>query len=592
MKKLLKGLLFSTLLALVITGCGKKDDTKDPTDPTSPSISDTTPTDPTDPTNPTDPTTPTDPTEPTDPVEPDVTLESIAVTGNYDAVYEVGETLNLEGVKLTITYSNDTSETIDVTQDMISSVDMTTAGIKEVTVTYEGKTTTFYVEVIETQQVVKMDPTVEFSIEAGAKLVIGKDAAPTVTVTPSTLEYTTYYTQNDVSVGTTFPTEIGTYAFVVEVTGNEEYNDAHKWVTFSIVPDKLDPEVTVSINNGASLVIGKDAAPTVTVAPSTLEYKVYYELNEVKVADTWTDLCALGANTYSLIVEVTGNEEYNDVRTYRWFYLKDNLPDAVVTFSIETGSTLTIGKDAAPTFTVTEGLSYTAQYEQDEKFYSNEFPTEPGTYALVVKVTGNENYNGVTKWIVITLVEDTSTDPEEPTPEVQVNPTVKFSINNGASLIIGKSSAPTVTVPEGVEYVTYFELNEKKVADTWEELCELGANTYSFILETRANSKYLAVRQYRWFYLKEDKTDAKVTFSITSGTTLTIGKDAAPTFTVTEGLSYTAQYEQDEKFYSNEFPTEPGTYALVVKVTGNSQYNGVTKWVVFTLVENTEANPT
>ena len=66
-----------------------------------------------------------------------------------------------------------------------------------------------------------------------------------------------------------------------------------------------------------------------------------------------------------------------------------------------------------------------------------------------------------------------------------------------------------------------------------------------------------------------------------------LGVDAAPTVTVTEGLEYTVQYDKDEKFYSNEFPTELGTYAMVVNVQGNEEYNSRKHWVVFTLVEPT-----
>ena len=50
-------------------------------------------------------------------------------------------------------YSNGTSEEIDMTSDMCSKVDLSTAGTKTVTVTYQGKTTTFEVVVADKKAV-------------------------------------------------------------------------------------------------------------------------------------------------------------------------------------------------------------------------------------------------------------------------------------------------------------------------------------------------------------------------------------------------------------------------------------------------------
>lgn len=76
-------------------------------------------------------------------------LSSIEVSKNPTKTdYFTGSSsLDVTGGKLKLTYSNGTSEEVDMTADMCSAVDLSTAGTKTVTVTYQGKTTTFDVTV-------------------------------------------------------------------------------------------------------------------------------------------------------------------------------------------------------------------------------------------------------------------------------------------------------------------------------------------------------------------------------------------------------------------------------------------------------------
>ncbi len=79
--------------------------------------------------------------------------------------YAVGDTLDTTGMVVTATYSDGTTET--VTDYTVSDVDMTTAGTKTVTVTYEGKTTEFTITVAETvNKVTAEDAGVLFSAES------------------------------------------------------------------------------------------------------------------------------------------------------------------------------------------------------------------------------------------------------------------------------------------------------------------------------------------------------------------------------------------------------------------------------------------
>lgn len=82
------------------------------------------------------------------PVTPTKTLSSITVTTQpTKKTYTVGDTLDLTGLVVTATYSDETTEAVTVTTAMLSDYDMSKAGTYTVKVTYEGQYTTFEIKV-------------------------------------------------------------------------------------------------------------------------------------------------------------------------------------------------------------------------------------------------------------------------------------------------------------------------------------------------------------------------------------------------------------------------------------------------------------
>lgn len=79
------------------------------------------------------------------------TLTSIAIKELPDKreYLEYKDMLDVRGGVLTLFFDNDTSEDIDFTADMISGFDNTTLGVQTLTLTYEGFTATFDVEIVE-----------------------------------------------------------------------------------------------------------------------------------------------------------------------------------------------------------------------------------------------------------------------------------------------------------------------------------------------------------------------------------------------------------------------------------------------------------
>ena len=77
-----------------------------------------------------------------------VSVSSISISVLPKTVYYCGEDLNADGV-LTVYYDNGTSVDRLITTEMVSGYDAQKIGTQTITITYEGKTTSFDVEVIE-----------------------------------------------------------------------------------------------------------------------------------------------------------------------------------------------------------------------------------------------------------------------------------------------------------------------------------------------------------------------------------------------------------------------------------------------------------
>lgn len=74
---------------------------------------------------------------------PEKTLQSIYISGNYNDHYTVGDEFSSEGIIVTAVYSDTSEENVDLASVAFSGYDMSQTGEQTVTVTYEGKTTTF-----------------------------------------------------------------------------------------------------------------------------------------------------------------------------------------------------------------------------------------------------------------------------------------------------------------------------------------------------------------------------------------------------------------------------------------------------------------
>ena len=73
---------------------------------------------------------------------PDNPITAIAIDGTIKTEFYLGEKLNIEGLKLTVTFKDTSTTTVTLTNDMVKDFDTTTLGSKTFSVTYGGKTIT------------------------------------------------------------------------------------------------------------------------------------------------------------------------------------------------------------------------------------------------------------------------------------------------------------------------------------------------------------------------------------------------------------------------------------------------------------------
>ncbi len=81
------------------------------------------------------------------------TVASIRVnSAGHKTSYKVNSPLDVTGLTIEVVYSDGSTQTVPVTKNMVSGFDSSTAGSKTLTVTYEGRQTTYVVEVAATEQ--------------------------------------------------------------------------------------------------------------------------------------------------------------------------------------------------------------------------------------------------------------------------------------------------------------------------------------------------------------------------------------------------------------------------------------------------------
>ena len=188
--------------------------------------------------------------------KPEVTLESITVSGPTKTEYEIGDELDLTGLVVTAHYSDGSEAAVEDYE--VSGFDSSTAGEKTITVTYQDKTTAFTVNVKEAAPVVTLE-SITVTGPNKTEYEIGDELDLTGLVV------TAYYSDGNEKV-----LSAGDY----EVSGFDSSTAGEKTITVTY----QDKTTTFTVNV-------KEAAPVVTLesitvtGPNKTEYKIGEELD-------------------------------------------------------------------------------------------------------------------------------------------------------------------------------------------------------------------------------------------------------------------------------------------------------------------------
>lgn len=232
------------------------------------------------------------------------------------------------------------------------------------------------------------------------------------------------------------------------------------------------------------------------------------------------------------------------------------------------------------------------KYTKDEGAtdLGTKIPTEPGTYAFNVLTVENENYKATRAFVWFYIKAATT----------QIAPTIKYSIENGATVVANEGWDIQVSFYDGdtlltdVEADIYYTENEVRM-----EGKPTKAGTYAINVHIVENEKYKKPDDFhewfRWFNLElpSEKSEAEVTFGFENGTTFTYDGGDLPaelSVTVSEGADYEWWFsDEKENNLGHTLPTTPGGYSLVVKVNENDLYKAKTVWCNFKVTSSQTA---
>lgn len=327
--------------------------------------------------------------------------------------YDVNEELDISGMTIKLNYSNQTSEVINVIMSMVTKPDMSTTGEKIVTITYLGFTASYKIT-IKNASVKKEKPTISFLVdektfENGTQFEIGSVKKIVVDIPELTSgEYEIFYTKDEgkTNLGSIAPTEIGKYAINVKTfeTSKYEASEAFRWYEIIAIDNRLTPTFSFSIESGVTFEEGKVPEITATANEEDVQVEIYYTKDEGE-----TNLgkdAPKTPGTYAINIKSIADEKYKEKLDFRWYIIKpSNIVDIQVTFSDETEFTYDGNPHTPRVISITNNVDYKIHYEQNEQFYSEDAPTEKGSYSMVISLV-NENDGSLVRpwWCPFTII--------------------------------------------------------------------------------------------------------------------------------------------------------------------------------------------
>lgn len=244
-------------------------------------------------------------------------VESIAIdtASSYKNVYNVGDELDLAGLKIAVTYNNGTNESIAVTSGMLSEYDISTAGSKQITITHGGKTCILNVTVNEVgvevtsisvagtpaKTTYKLNEEVTLENLAGATVTASNSNGTTTENIPITLAMISYefnavgaanITVTYEGKTATIAVTVADYATALNVTATETTLRYNAETTLDLVANAtysltMASGATKAVTSGITASEYKAGLNTITytytdeyaTVTATQQYEIWYEIN-------------------------------------------------------------------------------------------------------------------------------------------------------------------------------------------------------------------------------------------------------------------------------------------------------------------------
>ena len=209
------------------------------------------------------------------------------------------------------------------------------------------------------------------------------------------------------------PKEVGTYYVIVKTSGDSLYNSVTsgciKALKINEKNTKVDDTVMVSFK---SVTITGKAIEADIKANTTIKEKVYYSDSSCKTKTTTKNASSAGGapkevGTYYVIVKTSGDSQYNSVTSGCIKAIKINAKSTkkddkiTITAKSVTYTGKAIEADIKANTTIKEKVYYSDSKCKTKTTTKNASkaggaPKEVGTYYVIVKTSGNSQYNSVT----------------------------------------------------------------------------------------------------------------------------------------------------------------------------------------------------
>ena len=344
---------------------------------------------------------------------------------------------------------------------------------------------------------------------------------------------------------------------------------------------KANTTLTIATDNMDKAYDGNPVAePSVNKTGSTKTVTFTWYIED---GDNWKEIFSAptDAGSYKVIARVEADDNYNNASAEEEFTISQVTNEWTEELSI---IGWTYGKQAnEPTAKAKFGSVTYSYSNKKDGTYTEEVPTDVGTWYVKAMVTGNENYTGLEAIQEFTISKANSS----------------IAFKDGFKLDKTYDTKAVVVTADAVETAgskgNISFLYEKKVNETtWEKLSEAptGAGTYRVIATLEGDTNYNSAASELKFTI--DKANTVLEFTVDDLDKVYDGK-AVNAPTKQSGNSHVRvltwyQLDKDGTLTKlDKAPVNAGSYEIVASVEPDDNYNGIEIEMTF---EITKAVPT